>query len=71
MPSAQQKEIEQPAVAAESSGTDLQSLLNEIHAAKIGNLNPVHGRGTVILAEGEAARGVYILRTGRATVQIS
>ena len=71
MPSAQQKEIEQPAVAAESRGTDLQSLLNEIHAAKIGNLNSVHGRGTVIIAEGEPARGVYVLRTGRATVQIS
>jgi CRP/FNR family transcriptional regulator len=71
MPSAQQKEIEQPAVAAESRGTDLQSLLNEIHAAKIGNLNSVHGRGTVIIAEGEPARGVYVLRSGRATVQIS
>jgi CRP/FNR family transcriptional regulator len=71
MPSAQQKEIEQPAVAAEPRGTDLQSLLNEIHAAKIGNLNSVHGRGTVIIAEGEPARGVYVLRSGRATVQIS
>jgi CRP/FNR family transcriptional regulator len=71
MPSAQQKEFEEPQVAAERKRTDLQSLLGEIHAAKIGNLNSVHGRGTVILAEGEPARGVYILRSGRATLSIS
>jgi CRP/FNR family transcriptional regulator, cyclic AMP receptor protein len=71
MPSAQQREIEEPAVAAERKRADLQSLLGEIHTAKIGNLNSVHGRGTVILAEGEPARGVYILRSGRATVSIS
>lgn len=72
MPSAQQKEIEEPAlVAAERKRADLQSLLGEIHAAKIGNLNSVHGRGTVIFSEGEPARGVYILRSGRATLSIS
>jgi CRP/FNR family transcriptional regulator, cyclic AMP receptor protein len=72
MPSAQQKEFEEPVVvAAASERADLQSLLSEIHAAKIGNLNSVHGRGTVIFAEGEPARGVYILRSGRATVSIS
>jgi CRP/FNR family transcriptional regulator, cyclic AMP receptor protein len=71
MPSAQQKELEPAVVAAESERADLQSLLGEIHAPKIGNLSWVHGRGTVILAEGEAARGVCILRSGRATVLIS
>lgn len=72
MPSAQQKEFEEPAIAAaEPTGADLQSLLGEIHAAKIGNLNSVHGRGTVIMGEGEPARGVYILRSGRATLSIS
>ena len=72
MPSAQHQEFERPAVAAEQrQRADLQSLLSEIHAAKSGNLNSVHGRGAVILAEGEPARGVYILRTGRATVSIS
>ena len=67
MPSAQQKEL---TVAPEGKRT-IQSLLGEIHAAKIGNLNSVHGRGTVILAEGEPARGVYVLRSGRATLSIS
>ena len=71
MPSAQQHEFEPAVVASESERADLQSLLSEIHAAKIGNLNSVHGRGTVIFSEGEAARGVYILRSGRATVMIS
>ena len=69
MPSAQQQEFEEPAVAAKR--TDLQSLLSEIHSGKIGNLNSGHGRGTVILAEGEPARGVYILRSGRATLSIA
>lgn len=71
MPSAQQKELEPAVPAAESERADLQSLLGKIHTAKIGNLSSVHGRGTVILAEGEAARGVCILRSGRATVLIS
>jgi CRP/FNR family transcriptional regulator len=31
----------------------------------------IHGRGRVLFAEGEAARGIYILRTGLATVSIS
>lgn len=72
MPSAQQKESEEPAVvAAETERADLQSLIGEIHGPKIGNLNSVHGRGTVVFAEGEPARGVYILRSGRATVSIA
>lgn len=73
MPSAQDQEIEGPgAAAAESMQADLPSLFGEIHAAKIGNLNSVHhGRGIVIFAEGESARGVYILRSGRATVSIA
>jgi CRP/FNR family transcriptional regulator len=68
MPSAQQKKIEESAVAADRKQADLHSLLGEIHTA---NLNSVHGRGAVILAEGEPARGVYILRSGRATLSIS
>lgn len=72
MPSAQQKEFEEPlGIAAARERADLQSLIGEIHAAKIANLNSVHGRGTVIFAEGEPARGVYILRSGRATVSIA
>lgn len=69
MPSARQKEVDEP-----SSGqinADLYSLIREIHGSNIHNLNSLHGRGTVLFAEGEPARGVYILRTGRATVSIS
>ena len=72
MPSAQQKEIEEPAVVtADLKQADLHGLLREIHAAKINNLNSVHSRGKVLFAEGEPARGIYILRSGRATVSIS
>ena len=47
------------------------SLLQTIRATNISNLNSLHGRGRVLFTEGEPARGVYILRTGRATVSIS
>jgi CRP/FNR family transcriptional regulator len=46
-------------------------LLREIQASKIGHLNSLHGRGRVLFAEGEPARGVFILRTGRAAISIS
>jgi CRP/FNR family transcriptional regulator, cyclic AMP receptor protein len=64
MPSARQIAVEEPEV-------DLHSLIRELHGSNIHNLNSLHGRGTVLFAEGEPARGVYILRTGRATVSIS
>src|SRR5215211_5104727 len=67
MPSARQIEVDQPS----RTDVDLYSLIREIHASNIHNLNSLHGRGTVLFAEGEPARGVYILRTGRATVSIS
>lgn len=60
MPSAQQEQIENPL-----------PLLHTIRSSNAGNLNLLHGRGKVLFAEGEQARGVYILRTGRATVSIS
>ena len=69
MPSAQQVETDEPAGSPE--GGDLQLLLGEIHAANIRYLDAVYGRGKVLFAEGEPARGVYILRTGRAAVSIS
>ena len=52
-------------------GADFRSLLQAIHASNISNLSLVHPRGKVLFAEGEPARGVFILRTGRATVSIS
>ena len=69
MPSARQVEIEEP--PERHASLDLQLLTREIHASKINYLNSVHGRGKVLFAEGEPARGVYILRSGRAAVSIS
>ena len=57
MPSAQHIEINEP--------------WGEIRGLNIGNLDSLHRRGSVLFAEGEPARGVYILRSGRATVSIS
>lgn len=72
MPSAQQREIEEfPKPSAVQQPVDLQSLLNAIRASNTSNLNTLHGRGRVLFAEGEPARGIYILRTGRATISIS
>jgi CRP/FNR family transcriptional regulator len=70
MPSAQQRKIEEPSgLTADQQRVDL--LLHTIRASNVGNLNSLHGRGRTLFAEGEAARGVYILRTGRATVSIT
>ena len=69
MPSAQYVELDQLPGVLDSG--NLHSLLREIHASNISYLNSVHGRGKVLFAEGETARGVYMLRTGRATVSIS
>jgi CRP/FNR family cyclic AMP-dependent transcriptional regulator len=69
MASAQHVESDNPA-GRRASG-DLQLLLGEIRASHIRYLDSVHRRGKVLLAEGEPARGVYILRTGRAAVSMS
>ena len=72
MLSAQHREIEEPAaVPVTQPEGDLHSLLESIRRSNIGTLNSLHGRGRVLFAEGEPVRGVYILRTGRATVSIS
>lgn len=70
MPSARQIEVDQPSNGGQADA-DLYTLIREIHGSNIHNLNSLHGRGAVLFAEGEPARGVYILRTGRATVSIS
>jgi CRP/FNR family transcriptional regulator len=69
MPSAQKQEIDEAAMARH--GADFRSLLQAIHASNISNLSLVHPRGKVLFVEGESARGVFILRTGRATISIS
>ena len=69
MPSAQHVEVDR--LPERPISGDLQILLHEIHASRIRYLDSVHRRGKVLFAEGEPARGVYILRTGRAAVAIS
>ena len=69
MPSAQHVEVDELSPGPVSA--ELHSLLREIHASTISDLNSIHGRGKVLFAEGETARGVYILRTGRAAVSIA
>jgi CRP/FNR family transcriptional regulator len=54
-----------------SASGDLHSLLDGVHALNIRNLDSLHNRGSVLFAEGDPARGVYILRSGRAAVSIS
>jgi CRP/FNR family transcriptional regulator, cyclic AMP receptor protein len=71
MPSAQRREIEEPLRVTAKQQQDLSVLLVAIRASSNGNLNSLHSRGSVLFAEGEQARGIYILRTGRATVSIS
>lgn len=73
MPGAQQKEIEQLKHArADGPGTvDLQPLLQAIRASNINPLSSLHRCGKVLFTEGEAAQGVYLLRTGRAVVSTS
>lgn len=66
MPSAQQKGINERAGLAIN---DPCSPLQGIHSSN--NLSLLHARGKVLFAEGESARGVFILRSGRATVSIS
>jgi CRP/FNR family transcriptional regulator, cyclic AMP receptor protein len=68
MPSAQHVETNEP--LKRPAGGDPHSLLGEIDGLNIGNLDSLHRRGSVLFAEGEPARGVYIMRTGRATVSI-
>lgn len=69
MPSAQKQETDEAAMGRQ--GADFRSLLQAIHSSNISNLSLVHPRGKVLFAEGEPARGVFILRTGRAAVSIS
>jgi CRP/FNR family transcriptional regulator len=72
MLSASQVEIDEPPkLQADGPRIDLHSLVREIRPSNVSNLNSFHGRGKVLFTEGEPARGVYILRTGRATVSIS
>ena len=70
MPSAQKVEVDDE-LARGQAEPDLYTLLREIHASNGSKLNSLHRRGTILFAEGEPARGIYILRAGRAAVSIS
>ena len=65
------KIVELPSVSARTPQSDSHSLLHEIHASQISHQNSLHPQGKVLFAEGELARGIYILRSGRATSSIS
>lgn len=69
MPSAQHVEINE--ASERPAAEDLHSLFGNGHGLNSRTLDSLHNRGSVLFAEGEPARGVYILRTGRATVSIS
>jgi len=72
MPSAQKQQIDEPLrQAADALRADLQPLLQAIQASNISHLSSLHPRGKVLFAEGEAARGVSILRTGKASISIA
>ena len=71
MPSAQENETEESVELATGRPADYRSLLQAINSSSISNLSLLHPRGKVLFAEGETARGVFILRTGRATASIS
>lgn len=72
MSSVQQKETSEPFVmSTDRQRADLPSLLNAVGVSNVCYLTSMHGREKVLFAEGEPARGVYILRTGRATVSMS
>ena len=72
MPSAQKQETGEPFfISTDRERADLHSLLHAVGVSNIGHLTSMHGREKVLYSEGEPARGVYILRTGRATVSMS
>jgi CRP/FNR family transcriptional regulator len=72
MPSVRQLAIhDSPRALTGELRTDFHSLLREIHTSSTKTLNSLHTRGKLLFAEGEPAAGIFILRTGRATVSIS
>ena len=65
------KIAESSRVSVYTPHSDSYSLFHEIYASHINHQNSVHPQGKVLFAEGEPARGIYILRSGRATSSIS
>ena len=64
--------IDEPrSISARTPHSDSHSLLHEVYASHVSHQNSVHPQGKVLFAAGELARGIYILRSGRATSSIS
>lgn len=59
------------ALVAANDADALHSLAHALHSANPNRLNLLQGRGDVLFTEGESARGIYLLLTGRASVSIS
>lgn len=70
MPHSRRKRLDACLVAPSDIGT-FHSLPHALHNANPNHLSLWQARGTVLFTEGEPARGIYILLTGRATVSIS
>jgi CRP/FNR family transcriptional regulator len=72
MPSANLVEFDKPLrEQVREHEADLHSLLHEFPDSNVSHLNSLHRRGKVLFAEGEPARGIYLLRSGRASLSIS
>jgi len=70
MPHSRRKRLDASLVAQNDVATSY-SLSHSLHTASSNNLSLWQGRGTVLFTEGEPARGIYILLSGRAAVSIS
>jgi CRP/FNR family cyclic AMP-dependent transcriptional regulator len=69
MPEAKRLEmLESSPTRTENRRRDCDVILSEIVLTKPSNLNSLHPPGRVLFEEGEPARGVYLLRSGSASV---
>lgn len=72
MPGAEEPEVEDDfGIVRAGDLITCDSLLKEGQEPKDSKLSSQHRRGAVLFSEGQPARGVYVLRAGRAKVSIS
>ena len=72
MPSANHVEIEESAgLETQELGSNLHPLLLELQGLTASRLSTLQGRGKTLFAEGEPARGAYVLKSGTASISIS
>lgn len=70
MSSASQEVNEQMKARTDGLGATLLSLLHDGPETNRNRLNTLHCKGSVLFAEGELARGVYVLRSGTASISV-